>query len=269
MTKIKQISGLTNELASKALDAEVVKKANNLSDLNATTVRANLGVYSQGEVNSILSGTTHAYSAVDLAARSALSGLKATDRVFVSNDGDGKWALYIVSAITNGSGATSTFRKIADEDIFANALTAEAVKTAYESNANTYAFNNNYKGKLDFITITSATNIDNVRDAANAGYNQANTATTLAQDAMNVATSKADVFIEAKETFSGLHSEANIEFQVNLANPIKQDTIPMVFINSDFALQTGHSNGENGVFITVPYVVDEGDVVTVIYKYSA
>jgi hypothetical protein len=78
-----------------------------------------------------------------------------------------------------------------------------------------------------------------------------------------------DSIIEAKETFSGLHSEANIEFQVNLANPIKQDTIPMVFINSDFALQIGHSNGENGIFITVPYVVDEGDVVTVIYKYSA
>jgi hypothetical protein len=269
MTKIKQISGLTNELASKALDAEVVKKANNLSDLNAAAVRANLAIYSQGEVNSILSGTTHAYSVADLAARSALAGLKATDRVFVSNDGDGKWALYIVSEITNGSGATSTFRKIADEDIFANALTAEAVKTAYESNANTNAFNNAYKGKLDFISIASAIDIDNVRDNALAAYNQANNSMSVAQDAVNGLITKENLFIETQETFTGLLAEANIEFLFEVAHVIKQNTIPMVFVNADFAARVRFTANENIIYLTVPYLIDAEDVITVIYKYNA
>lgn len=269
MTKIKQITGLSNALALKAADADVVKKANNLSDLNPAAVRANLALYSQSEVNSILSGTTHAYTVADLAARSALAGLKATDRVFVNNDGDGKWALYIVSAITNGLGSTSTFRKIADEDIFANALTAEAVKTAYESNANTYAFNGTQKAKLDNITIGTAINLDNVRDTANDGYNQANNAMSIAQDAMNAANGKANVFFEAKETFEGMNAEANMEFQVNVANPIMQDTIPMVFVNSDFVPLTGYTSGENTVFITLPYLLEADDVITVFYKYSA
>lgn len=269
MTKIKQITGLSSALATKAADADVVKKANNLSDLNPAAVRANLALYSQSEVNSILSGTTHAYSVADLAARSALAGLKATDRVFVSNDGDGKWALYIVSAITNGLGSTSTFRKIADEDIFANALTAEAVKTAYESNANTNAFSNTYKGKLDNITIASAINIDAVRDQAQDGFDQANNAMSIAQDAMNAANGKANVFFEAKETFDGLNAEPDMEFQINVANPIMQDTIPMVFVNSDFAMLTGHVSGENTVYITLPYMLEADDIITVFYKYSA
>ncbi len=269
MTKIKQITGLSSALASKAADADVVKKANNLSDLNPAAVRANLALYSQSEVNSILSGTTHAYSVADLAARSALAGLKATDRVFVSNDGDGKWALYIVSAITNGLGSTSTFRKIADEDIFANALTAEAVKTAYESNPNTYAFDGTQKGKLDNITIATAIDLDGVQDTAQDAFDQANNAMSIAQDAMNAANGKATIFYEAKETFTGINAEADIEFQINMGNPIMQDTIPMVFVNSDFAMSTGHASGENTVYITLPYLLEPDDVITVFYKYSA
>lgn len=269
MTKIKQIAGLSSALASKASDADVVKKANNLSDLNPAAVRANLALYSQSEVNSILSGTTHAYSVADLAARNALAGLKATDRIFVSNDGDGKWALYIVSAITNGSGATSTFRKIADEDIFANALTAEAVKTAYESNANTNAFNNTYKGKLDFITIASAIDMDNVRDNALAAYNQANNSMSVAQDAYNGLINKSDLFVEAREVFTGINGEADMEFQISLEHPIKQDSVPIVFINSDFIILTRFDANDNIIYLTVPYIVDADDVITVIYKYSA
>lgn len=269
MTKIKQITGLTGALAAKAMDADVVKKANNLSDLNPAAVRANLALYSQSEVNSILSGTTHAYSVADLAARSALAGLRATDRVFVSNDGDGKWALYIVSAITNGLGSTSTFRKIADEDIFANALTAEAVKTAYESNPNTYAFDGTQKGKLDNISIATSIDIDALQDTAQDAFDQANNAMGIAQDAMNAANGKANVFFESKEVFTGLNAEADMEFQINVGNPIMQDTIPMVFVNSDFAMSTGHASGENTVYITLPYMLEADDIITVFYKYSA
>lgn len=269
MTKIKQITGLSNALALKAADADVVKKANNLSDLNPAAVRANLALYSQSEVNSILSGTTHAYSVADLAARSALAGLKATDRVFVSNDGDGKWALYIVSAITNGLGSTSTFRKIADEDIFANALTAEAVKTAYESNANTYAFSGAQKAKLDNITVATAVDLDNIRDNALAAYNQANNSMSVAQDAYNGLINKSDLFIESRAVFTGIIAEANMEFQLSLEFPVKQDSVPIVFINSDFVILTRFDANDNQIYLTVPYLVEGDDVITVIYKYAA
>ena len=40
--KIKQIEGLSADLATRALDAQVLKIANNLSDVNATSARTNL-----------------------------------------------------------------------------------------------------------------------------------------------------------------------------------------------------------------------------------
>ncbi|MBU6177891.1 MAG: hypothetical protein KGO80_09040, partial [Bacteroidetes bacterium] len=85
--KIKQIEGLTSQLAAKALDADVVKKANNLSDVTASTARTNLAVYSKTEVDSLIAGAKNAYSVADTTARNALTGLKVSDRVFVTNDG--------------------------------------------------------------------------------------------------------------------------------------------------------------------------------------
>ncbi len=126
----KQVQGLVTDLATKALDSVVVKKSNNLSDINASSARTNLGVYSQSQVDALIAGAENAHSVATLTARNALSGLKISDRVFISDDGDGKWALYIVTAVTDGLGSSSTFVKIADEDIFNNALSASAVKAS-------------------------------------------------------------------------------------------------------------------------------------------
>ena len=120
--KQKQVQGLTSDLAARALDNAVVKKANNLSDVTASTARTNLDVYSKNEVQNMVAGAKDAYSVADQTAKNALTDPKISDRVFVTNDGDGKWALYIVTAITNGNGSTSTFSKIADEDIFTLSL---------------------------------------------------------------------------------------------------------------------------------------------------
>ena len=132
LVRIKQIEGLATELAAKALDAQVVKIANNLSDVNAGTARNNLSIYSKSEVDALVTGAKNAFNVADITTRNALTGLKVTDRVFVNDDGDGKWALYIVTAVTDGKGSTSTYKKIADEDLFTNALTAAAVKAAYK-----------------------------------------------------------------------------------------------------------------------------------------
>ena len=254
--KIKQIEGLTSQLAAKALDADVVKKANNLSDVTASTARTNLAVYSKTEVDSLIAGAKNAYSVADTTARNALTGLRVSDRVFVTNDGDSKWALYIVTAITTGTGSTSTFKKIADEDLFLNALTAEAVKAAYESNADTYAFNGTYKGKLDKITVTANVNLDTVKStadsalanaataqttantansaaaaaqstansassAASAAQTTANNAATAAAAAQTTANSKEDAFTETVENFTAMTSAANVEVPIALANAPK------------------------------------------------
>lgn len=80
------------------------------------------------------------YVVADNAKKDALTTLTTADTVFVSDDGDGKWARYQVTAVTDGLGSTSTFEVIMDEDTYLNANTAPDIKAVYESNANTNAF---------------------------------------------------------------------------------------------------------------------------------
>lgn len=192
--KQKQVEGLVSALAAKALDSAVIKKANNLSDVNAASARGNLDVYSRAEVQNLVAGAEDAYSVASLTARGALTGLKVSDRVFVTNDGDGKWALYIVTAITDGKGSTSTFTKVADEDLFTNALSKEAVKSAYESNANTNAFTDAEKTKVGHLSVSQAVDLDTMesdlastKTTATNALNTANSATTKANAAQTTA----------------------------------------------------------------------------------
>lgn len=300
--KIKQIEGLTSQLAAKALDADVVKKANNLSDVTASTARTNLAVYSKTEVDSLIAGAKNAYSVADTTARNALTGLKVSDRVFVTNDGDSKWALYIVTAITTGTGSTSTFKKIADEDLFLNALTAEAVKAAYESNTDTYAFNGTYKGKLDKITVTANVNLDTVKStadsalanaataqttantansaaaaaqstansassAASAAQTTANNAATAAAAAQTTANSKEDAFTETIENFTAMTSAANVEVPIALANAPKAGFAVNVFFNGMRVRRVTFTAGNRNISYNVPFETEANDDITVVYSY--
>jgi len=302
LIRIKQIDGLSTVLDTKAADAEVLKIANNLSEVNANSVRSNLGLYSKSEVDALVVGAKNSYNVADLTARNALTGLKLTDRVFVNDDGDGKWALYIVTAITTGTGSTSTFKKIADEDLFTNALTAAAVKAAYESNVDTYAFNGTYKGKLDKITVAANVNLDtikstadtalsnaataqgsansaaaaaaNAQNSANAAgiaasnaQSTANAAANSASEAYNLASTKQDAFTEVSETFTGLSAEPNQEELISLSQPVKNGTELFVFFNGLRVLNVINTRGESNVRFTVPYSTEAVDVITVTYKY--
>jgi hypothetical protein len=300
--KIKQIDGLSTQLAARALDADVVKKANNLSDVTASSARTNLAVYSKTEVDSLIAGAKNAYSVADTTARNALTGLKVSDRVFVTNDGDTKWALYIVTAVTTGTGSTSTFKKIADEDLFLNALTAEAVKAAYESNADTYAFNGGYKSKLDKITMTGTVNLDTLKSTADAALanaataqttansastaastaqstaNSANTAAAAAQTTANnaaatasaaqtTANGKEDAFTQMVENFTGLSGNANANVGLSITNVPKPGFSIDVYFNGQRVRNINHTAGTRTILINVPFSTDENDDITVIYSY--
>ena len=89
--------------------------------------------------------------------KDTLTTLTTADTVFVSDDGDGKWARYQVTAVTDGLGSTSTFKKIMDEDTYLHANTAADVKATYESNADTNAFTDVEKTSVDITTVLDTT----------------------------------------------------------------------------------------------------------------
>lgn len=300
--KIKQIEGLSADLATRALDAQVVKIANNLSDVNAGTARTNLSIYSKTEVDALVTGAKNAFNVADTTARNALTGLKVTDRVFVNDDGDTKWALYIVTAVTTGTGSTSTFKKIADEDLFTNALTAAAVKAAYESNADTYAFNGTYKGKLDKITVTGNVNLDTIKStadsalanaataqttansastaasnaqstansaatAASTAQTTANNAATAAAAAQTTANAKEDSFTETSEAFTGISGAAGTAIAVTLTQIPKLGFAIDVFFNGVRVKNVTNTQGSRNVSFNVPYMTETTDDVVVNYSY--
>lgn len=139
--------------------------AGNLSDLSDfAEARANLDVMSTSEVGAAIAeaglslGTN--YTVNDNTEKDALTDLTVSDKIFVHDDGDGKWAIYYTIAVTDGLGSTSTFKVIMDEDTYLNANTAASIKASYESNADTNVFNDADKSKLDNISITQSVDLD-------------------------------------------------------------------------------------------------------------
>ena len=275
LIKQKQVDGLISDLASKALASQVLGKSANLSDvLDIAAARTNLDIHSKAEVNALIGGANNGISVADIAARDALTGLKVSDRIFVSNDGDAKWAMYIVTAITNGNGSSSQYVKVADEDLFSNAMTAAAVKAAYESNANTNEFSDAEQSKLGHIAITQSVNLDTMESeisanatAAAAAQSSANAAQATATAAQNSANTKQNKFTETKESFTGMTVEANVNNELSLAHNIKAGFEVLVYFGTLLVENTTWSAGGNTVGLKVPYITEPSDKIYVVYKY--
>ncbi len=279
--KQKQIENLVSDLAARALDSQVLKKANNLSDVTAATARVNLDVYSKLEVQNLIAGVDNAHSVASLAERDALTGLKVSDRIFVKNDGDSKWALYIVTAITTGTGSTSTYEKIADEDLFANALTAEAIKAAYESNPNTNEFSDAEEAKLANINVTQPVDLDQMESTlasttstansalstANAASSAASAAQSSANNALSVANSKEDEFHEAIEIFTTKTGAANATVDLDLSHPVAEGFTPQLYFNGVNVKNVTFATGNTQISFTVPYILEATDTLKVVYTW--
>ena len=245
--KQKQVEGLVSALAAKALDSAVVKKANNLSDVNAASARGNLDVYSKAEVQNLIAGAEDAYSVATLTARGALTGLKVSDRVFVSNDGDGKWALYIVTTVTDGKGSTSEFTKVADEDLFTNALSKEAVKSAYESNANTNAFTDAEKTKVGHITVTQAVNLDTIESGLASTTTTANSALSTANSASTAAAAAQTTANTARSDASAAQTTANTAVSDAAASQSTADSALRDAGDAQAAAEAAQTTADSGV----------------------
>ncbi len=272
--KQKQVENLVVDLGLKALDSEVVKKANNLSDVNASSARTNLDVHSKSEVNALISGAENAKSVADTAGRELLTGLNVGDRIFVADDGDGKWAIYLVTAVTDGAGTTSTYEKIADEDLFTNAISATAVKAAYESNADTNEFSDAEKAKVGHISVSQEVDLDTMEADIAGNAADVVTAQTTATNAANAANaaqttadSKEDSFTEAKESFTGLNAAPSTPVPLVLAHSVKMGHQVQVFFEGLMVSTVTTTPGSANVTFTVPYATAETDQITVFYKY--
>lgn len=192
---------------TRALAAEGVLTTGlgNLSGVtDATTARTNLGVYSTTEVDSAINAASLALgsnystdSHVTAGTDFGVGSLTVGDNVFITDDGDTKWAIYKITVITDGAWSTSTKEKIMDEDVYLIAQSASSIKTTYESNANTNAFEDEEKlrvgkiGSSATVLTTTATEIlpaINELDAAIDGFTTAYQAYADAGDATTLTT---------------------------------------------------------------------------------
>ena len=164
----------TEEGAREAGDLLLTDALAGLSGVSdPVTARANLDVLSTAEVQMEINSAGMAlgtnFSVPDQPARDALpSGtLTIGDNVFTTDDGDGRWAIYKVTVVTDGAGSTSTFEKIMDEDSYLNAMSASSIKAAYESNADTNAYTDADKaqfGNLSGLLVSEVTRLESSID---------------------------------------------------------------------------------------------------------
>lgn len=268
--KIKQIAGLPSALDNKALANEVLKIANNLSDVDASIARSNLAVYSQSQIDAKIVGATQARQFNTLTELEAVTDLKDLERIFISDDGDNKWAMYVVVENPDGTYTNATLQRIADQDIFENAMSSTAVKSSYESNPDTNAFTDSHKAIVDKFTSndSSIINIDDLQTLADNAMAKAQLADGKADNALdgvaNLDAEKLDKFTEHKETFTGIEALANITVELTVANNVDTRIRVQVFING-IAANASASNGSNLVEIIPPYDLETDDEILVYY----
>lgn len=158
------VIALQSSIADAATAAQAATAAEATARANAVTALQTAVAQEAADRDAAIAAAQLAlgtnFTVADHAAKDSLTGLTVSDRVLVEDDGDGKWALYQVSVITIGTGATSTFTKLADKDGLDNAISATSIKAAYESNDDTNAFTNAEKAKVGFVSVSAAINLD-------------------------------------------------------------------------------------------------------------
>ena len=195
------------ETARIAADASVI-----------TTLRD--GVSGSGDtlqkLYNLIVGSFTEISVADITARNAYNA-PLGGHVFVSDDGDGKWALYKATT----SGVNATYVKLSDPDLLNAVMTASQIKTAYESNPDTNAFTNSLLAKLNAVD-------QNVSAAEKATWNAKQDA--LAYTAENAANKSQDIEADKASTtkygsVKAIYDWAVAKFQAALVSGTNIKTI--------------------------------------------
>lgn len=230
------------------------------SSADNTTVASSKAIVDY--INTLNFGRKFAYpTATSLATHDAQVG----DVVFITDDGDGKWAQY--NATTSGVGAT--WVKIMDEDLLLNSINGASIKAALFAEPDTNNFSDSYKSWIDNFTISNATNstsetdvasslaVKNAYDLANHSHPYLNESTGgTVQGAVNVY----DNFV--------VSGDSGNKWGVSLSNKAGQKRW---YWGTDGESESGSSNGsdlqlerydDSGALLGVVYTVDRstGDI---------
>lgn len=156
-----RIDNLEDEVALKALQSVVDAVVANLqaqidlkveqADIDAAITALKDGVAAPGDslqkLYNLIQAAFSEVTVADIAARNAYNVTHLPTHIFVTNDGDGNWALY--KATSTGVGAS--FVKLSDPDLLNAVMSNSQIKAAYESNPDTNAFTNALLTKLNGI----------------------------------------------------------------------------------------------------------------------
>ena len=248
------------------LDTATLKKASNLSDVaDIAVARTNLEVDSSEQVDTKINAAMLAlgtnYVVADRTARDASIDLDVADTLFVTDDGDGKWAIYRPAAV-DVSGSGTSWVLLSDEDTFLNANSAASIKAAYESNADTNTFTDDEKAKLALLSATSAIDLDKVIQS-----DELITDSTLANatDTQIASAAAVKAFVEAASNAGGavFRSESLV---------VAADKIVLTFKPKDgmvLNFGTVRHIDANGIAYDIPVVADGADVTGKTYILSA
>ena len=148
----------------QSVSSATLQQVKNLQDLtDIPQARTNLDVFSKEEVTSAIqiaaAGLGGDFTAANVAARNALTGLSTNDDVFVQDNGNGQWAHYKVTAV-DATGKGTAWALLMDQQTYTNINSAAALKQTYESNPNTNAFTDADKTLVALLTATKAVNLD-------------------------------------------------------------------------------------------------------------
>ncbi len=160
------VAQLTANNAAAAIAGEIIDRANadnaevtnRNSAISSAITTLKDGVTTSGDtlqkLYNLIIGSFTEITVADIAARDLLNITHTPTNVFVTDDGDTRWALY--KATTTGVGAT--FVKISDPDLLNAVMSASQIKSAYESNSDTNAFTNALLSKLNAIAAGATAN---------------------------------------------------------------------------------------------------------------
>lgn len=172
-------TNLTSEITNR-INADSVLQTN----INNAIAGLLDGVATPGntlqKLYNLILGSFQEITVADIAARNAYNAVNGM-HVFVTDDGDGKWALYKATT----AGINATYVKLSDPDLLNAIMSASQIKAAYESNPDTNAFTNALLAKVNGIQAGATANSTDaqLRDrSTHTGTQSVSTITGLSTD---------------------------------------------------------------------------------------
>ena len=155
------------------------------TNINQAIVDLKGGVVSAGDtLNKLYNLIINSFQEVtvaNIAARDAYDAISGM-HIFVTDDGDGKWALYKATT----AGVNATYVKLSDPDLLNAVMSAAQIKAAYESNPDTNAFTNALLSKLNGIQAGATVNSSDAQLRDRSTHTGTQTSSTISDFASSV-----------------------------------------------------------------------------------